>query len=45
MDEKTYIAFVTERIECNLSQALSDGKYQFSEIEIKLHLLELIDGL
>ncbi|CAK94318.1 unnamed protein product (macronuclear) [Paramecium tetraurelia] len=45
VEEKSHIGFVTERIECTLSQALNDSKYVLSDIEMKLHVLEIVDGL
>ncbi|CAD8105583.1 unnamed protein product [Paramecium sonneborni] len=45
VEEKSHIGFVTERIECTLSQALNDSKYVLSDIELKLHILEIVDGL
>ena len=49
VEEKQYLAYVTERIECSLLTAIEKPQlYQelcSSDIELKMHILELIEGL
>lgn len=49
VDEKSYLAFVTERVECSLATALSRPElfqeHCSSDIEMQMHLLEVVEAL